>query len=73
MTPAVGNVRFGSKADIGARPINVRFTPKSEHRLTREVETTQAFPFDFQSLAGLSRELPFGTEIVVAGARLFNS
>src|SRR6516225_2990366 len=27
-----GNVRFGSKADIGAPPINVRFTPKSGHR-----------------------------------------
>src|SRR6516162_5863406 len=25
------NVRFGSKADIGARPRNVRFTPKSTH------------------------------------------
>src|SRR5262249_10743172 len=24
-------VRFGSKADIGARPANVRFTPKSGH------------------------------------------
>ena len=26
------NVRFGSKADIGARPRNVCFTPKSGHR-----------------------------------------
>src|SRR5215470_1632006 len=26
------DVRFGSKADIGARPINVRFTPESGHR-----------------------------------------
>jgi len=26
------NVRFGSKADIEARPINVRFTPESGHR-----------------------------------------
>src|SRR6516164_4836040 len=26
------NVRYGSKADIGALPINVRFTPKSRHR-----------------------------------------
>ena len=25
------NVRFGSKADIEARPINVRFTPNSGH------------------------------------------
>src|SRR6516162_1224148 len=25
------HVRFGSKADIGALPINVRFTPKSGH------------------------------------------
>jgi len=25
------NVRFGSKADIEARPINVRFTPESGH------------------------------------------
>jgi hypothetical protein len=25
------HVRFGSKADIGALPINVRFTPKSRH------------------------------------------
>jgi hypothetical protein len=25
------DVRFGSKADIGARPINVWFTPKSGH------------------------------------------
>src|SRR5262249_32383895 len=27
----VANVRFGSKADIAARPRNVRFTPKSGH------------------------------------------
>src|SRR5215470_16712263 len=27
------HVRFGSKADIGARPRHVRFTPKSGHRL----------------------------------------
>jgi len=27
----LGNVRFGSKADIGAPPSNVRFTPKSGH------------------------------------------
>jgi hypothetical protein len=26
------NVRYGSKADIGAFPINVRFTSKSGHR-----------------------------------------
>jgi hypothetical protein len=26
------NVRFGSKADIAARPRNVRFTPESGHR-----------------------------------------
>jgi len=25
------NVRFGSKADIGVPPIDVRFTPKSGH------------------------------------------
>jgi hypothetical protein len=25
------DVHFGSKADIGAHPINVRFTPKSGH------------------------------------------
>ena len=31
MTPV--NVRFGSKADIGAPPIDVRFTPKSGHCL----------------------------------------
>ena len=31
----LGNVRFGSKADIAAPPINVRFTPKSGHRLAR--------------------------------------
>jgi hypothetical protein len=30
----VGNVRFGSKADIGLASIDVRFTPKSGHRLT---------------------------------------
>ena len=29
---AIRNVRFGSKADIEARPINVRFTPESGHR-----------------------------------------
>ena len=28
----LGNVRFGSKADIRVRPCNVRFTPKSGHR-----------------------------------------
>src|SRR6516165_9897422 len=30
----VANVRFGSKADIGALLIDVRFTPKSGHRLS---------------------------------------
>jgi hypothetical protein len=29
------NVRFGSKADIGARPYDVRFTPKSGHGSAR--------------------------------------
>jgi len=29
------NVRFGSKADIEARPSNVRFTPKSGHGSAR--------------------------------------
>ena len=29
---ALGNVRFGSKADIAASPTNVRFTPESGHR-----------------------------------------
>src|SRR6516225_9558217 len=29
------HVRFGSKADIGARPRNVRFTPKSGHSPVR--------------------------------------
>ena len=28
----LANVRFGSKADIGAPPIDVRFTPESGHR-----------------------------------------
>src|SRR6516225_3487043 len=28
----VANVRFGSKADIAALPIDVRFTPKSGHQ-----------------------------------------
>jgi hypothetical protein len=28
----VVGVRFGSKADIGAPPIDVRFTPKSRHK-----------------------------------------
>jgi hypothetical protein len=28
------NVRFGSKADIGARPSNVRFAPESGHSYT---------------------------------------
>jgi hypothetical protein len=27
-----GDVRFGSKADMGTFPINVRFTPESRHR-----------------------------------------
>jgi hypothetical protein len=31
--PSGANVRIGSKADIGARPINVRFTPESGHCL----------------------------------------
>jgi hypothetical protein len=30
-TSWIADVRFGSKADIGAPPINVRFTPKSGH------------------------------------------
>ena len=29
---ALGNVRFGSKADIVAPPTNVRFIPESGHR-----------------------------------------
>ena len=32
-SPAPGNVRFGSKADIAASPTNVRFTPESGHGL----------------------------------------
>jgi len=28
---ALGDVRFGSKADIEARPVDVCFTPKSGH------------------------------------------
>jgi hypothetical protein len=32
---AVENVRFGSKADIAAAPINVRFTPESGHSAAR--------------------------------------
>src|SRR5262249_61765764 len=32
---AQGNVRFGSKADIAALPINVRYTPESGHRRVR--------------------------------------
>src|SRR5215470_17736466 len=31
---AVAHVRFGSKADIRARSINIRFTPKSGHWLS---------------------------------------
>jgi len=31
----MANVRFGSKADIGARLDHVRFTPKSRHRGAR--------------------------------------
>jgi hypothetical protein len=30
--PLIAHVRFGSKADIGAPPINVRFTPESRHK-----------------------------------------
>src|SRR5262249_62103838 len=33
--PPRPNVRFGSKADITALVINVRFTPKSGHRIAR--------------------------------------
>jgi hypothetical protein len=32
---AVFYIRFESKADIGARPTNVRFTPKSRHGSAR--------------------------------------
>ena len=35
MTPAVGHVRFGSKADIAPRNLDVRFTPKSGHSLVQ--------------------------------------
>jgi hypothetical protein len=35
---AAGHVRFGSKADIEGRLGNVRFTPKSGHRLTTEAK-----------------------------------
>jgi hypothetical protein len=30
VTTALSNVRFGSKADIGARPIDVRFYPQKQ-------------------------------------------
>ena len=33
------HVRFGSKADIGALPINVRFTPKSGHSCAADNST----------------------------------
>src|SRR5262249_26846503 len=42
------DVRFGSKADIGARPINVCFTPESGHR-NRHARIT----FDAAALAVL--------------------
>jgi hypothetical protein len=29
--PEPAHARFGSKADIEARPVNVRFTPESGH------------------------------------------
>jgi hypothetical protein len=51
---------------------NVRFTPKSRHRLTREVGAKQALLFDFQSLACLSRNLAFAPKILVTANRLFN-
>src|SRR5499427_8420459 len=35
VTPAVGHVRFGSKADISQRPTYVRFTPESRHHARR--------------------------------------
>jgi hypothetical protein len=35
-------------------------------------KATQALLFDFQSLARLSRELAFATEILLAGNQLFN-
>jgi hypothetical protein len=37
-----GNVRFGSKADIAALPINVRFTPKSGHHTGCAADITSA-------------------------------
>jgi hypothetical protein len=33
--PSTVHVRFGSKADIGSSPVDVRFTPKSGHRSAR--------------------------------------
>jgi len=35
------DVRYGSKADIAALPINVRFTPKSRHRNWPHYESAQ--------------------------------
>jgi hypothetical protein len=35
-TAPSGNVRFGSKADIGGSSGNVRFTPKSGHSALRQ-------------------------------------
>ena len=34
---ALGDVRFGSKADIGLLPVDVRYSPKSGHRAAHSI------------------------------------
>src|SRR6516165_4274358 len=47
------NVRFGSKADIGARPVNVCFTPKSGH--WNSVSICKAWLLDHRTIGVLRR------------------
>src|SRR6516225_3628490 len=64
VTSAVGNVRFGSKADISACPRHVRFTPKSGHRAP--VKSSGVLCPDVLNLPGAIQE--FDTEMDRADA-----
>src|SRR5262249_36827711 len=61
----LGNVRFGSKADMGAAPTDVRFTPKSGHWPTQ-------FLFDHTRVCIFrARVIANWRSLAVAGYSLF--
>src|SRR6516164_7488954 len=80
---SVGHVRFGSKADIGERPVNVRFTPNSGHSLsllgcplcakTRQDAPQQMGPYSITSSARASSAGGRGSPSAFAVLRLIAS